>query len=141
MYIMVISCTHQAMTQAITSEFPGLLAHEKQVWQALIDGDAGADHALLRPDFTGVYPSGMSGRAGHVAQVRDGPSISSYRLSELRAFAVGKAHAMLCYRADFTRAGSVADEAMYVSSLWQREGQGWRNLFSQDTPVDKPPAD
>ena len=140
MYMAVISCTQQAMTQAIDAQFPGLLAHEKQVWQALIDGDAGADRDLLRPDFIGVYPSGMTGRAGHVAQVRDGPSITSYRLSELRAFAVGKAHAMLCYRADFTRAGAGADAAMYVSSLWQREGQGWRNLFSQDTPVEKPPA-
>jgi len=141
MYIAVISCTHQIMTQAIASEFPGLLEHEKQVWQALIVGDAGADHDLLRPDFTGVYPSGMTGRAGHVAQVQNGPSITSYRLSEIHAFAVGKAHAMLCYRADYCRAGAVADEAMYVSSLWQRAGQGWQNLFSQDTPVEKPLAD
>ncbi len=128
------------MTHAVSCDFPGLIEHETKVWQALVNGDAGADHDLLRPDFTGVYPSGMTGRAGHVEQVRDGPSIKSYRLSEIRAFAVGKAHAMLCYRADYCRAGAVADEAMYVSSLWQREGQGWRNLFSQDTPVENTPA-
>ena len=42
---------------------------------------------------------------------------------------------MLCYRASFRRVGGDAREAMYVSSLWQRDAKGWRNLFSQDTPV------
>jgi hypothetical protein len=126
------------MTQDLPSEFPGLLDHEKQVWQALVDGDAGADRNLLLPEFIGVYPSGISGRAGHVSQLADGPSIREFKLSEIHAFVVGADHAMLCYRADYQRAGAAGREAMFVSSLWQRGGGGWCNLFSQDTPLDPP---
>ncbi len=126
------------MTHEITTEFPGLLEHEIEVWQALSEGDAGADENLLLPEFTGVYPSGICGRAGHVAQLAGGPSIKEYRLTEYHAFAVGADHAMLCYRAEYRRAEGAEDEAMYVSSLWQRTGGGWRNLFSQDTPADRP---
>lgn len=129
------------MAHIVSSELSGLVEHETKVWQALVTGNAQADCDLLLPQFTGVYPSGITGRAGHVGQVKGGPGIKAYRLSEIRAFAVGKTHAMLCYHADYCRAGALDEEAMYVSSLWQREGQGWRNLFSQDTPVEKPPAD
>ena len=129
------------MTQNLSTEFPGLLEHEKQVWQALMDGNAGADENLLLAKFTGVYPSGICGRAGHMAQLTNGPSIKEYRLADCHAFAVGADHAMLCYRAEYRRTGRAEDEAMFVSSLWQRVGEGWRNLFSQDTPVDRPPSD
>jgi hypothetical protein len=124
------------MTQAISSKFPGLLEHEIQVWQALIAGDAHLDRDLLLPDFTGVYPSGITGRAGHVGQLADGPSIKDFKLHEIHAFAVGTDHAMLCYRAEYQRVGASCEETMYVSSLWQRAGPDWRNLFSQDTPVE-----
>lgn len=113
-----------------------LLGYETRVWQALQDGDVAADLALLRPDFLGVYPSGFSDRQGHAEQLETGPSLASFDLGDARAFAVGAHHAMLCYLATFTRAGHTEADQMYVSSLWQREGQGWRNLFSQDTPVD-----
>lgn len=117
-----------------------LLEVETRVWEALRQGDAGADAALLLPEFLGVYPTGFSGPADHAGQLDSGPSVAAYKLSEARAFAVGERHAMLCYRAAYRRTGSEQDEAMYVSSLWQREGQGWRNLFSQDTPVSDTPV-
>ncbi len=123
--------------QEISSEFPGLIDHEMQVWQALATGDERADGDLLLPDFTGVYPSGITGRPGHVGQLAHGPSIKKFKLGEFHAFAVGADHVMLCYRAEYQRIGAALDEAMYVSSLWQRAGNGWQNLFSQDTPIDK----
>ena len=117
-----------------------LLAQEEQVWEALWRGDAEADKALLLPEFLGVYPSGFSGRDGHAEQLEAGPSVEAFRLSEARVLPVGADHAMLCYRADYRRVGQAAEEAMYVSSLWQRARQGWRNLFSQDTPVSDHPV-
>ena len=49
---------------------------------------------------------------------------------------LGADHAILAYRADFRRTGRTDDEAMYVSSVWQRAPSGWVNVFSQDTPAD-----
>ncbi len=117
-----------------------LLAMETRVWQALLEGDAGQDRALLLPEFLGVYPSGFSGREGHAEQLEGGPSVARYHLSEARVLPVGERHVMLCYRAEYLRIGAAGEEAMYVSSLWQREGAAWRNLFSQDTPVSDQPV-
>lgn len=115
-------------------ELAELLCMEEKVWQALVDGDAGADAALLAPDFVGVYPDGIAGRDAHAGQLSDGPTVERYALGMARVLPVGGDHAMLIYRARYRRVGAVADEVMYVSSLWQRHGGTWRNIFSQDTP-------
>lgn len=112
-----------------------LLAAETAVWDALVAGDAKADAAALSEDFLGVFPSGFSDKAGHVAQLADGPTVAGYRLSGTRAVAYGTDHALLAYRADYTRPGDGEESAMYVASLWRREGEGWINVFSMDTPV------
>ncbi len=114
-----------------------ILTLEEHVWEALWRGDAKADAALLHPEFLGVYPSGFAGRQAHAAQLMNGPSIEAFRLSDARILPVGPEHVMLSYRADYRRAGQAVDEAMYVSSLWQRDGESWRNLFSQDTPISE----
>lgn len=111
-----------------------LLACETAVWQALVDGDAQADEAALSPDFLGVYPSGFSDRAGHVSQLADGPSIARFSLSQAQIRPLPGDHALLSYHAVYQRAGSDLSEAMFVSSLWRKEGTLWVNLFSQDTP-------
>ncbi|WP_371223883.1 DUF4440 domain-containing protein [Roseovarius sp. 2305UL8-3] len=119
---------------------PELLALEISVWDALKAGDRAQDRALLCPEFLGVYPSGFAGRDDHADQLGDGPSVVAYTLSEARVLPVGADHAMLSYLATYTRPGQSGPEAMYVSSLWRREGQEWRNLFSQDTPVSDHPV-
>lgn len=113
-----------------------LLALETSVWQALVAGDTAADRALLAADFLGVYPDGFAGREAHVAQLSGGATVVRFRLSEARALPLGEGHALLSYRADYRRTGRSDDEAMYVSSVWRRGPEGWRNLFSQDTPAD-----
>ncbi len=119
-----------------------MLALEHRVWQALLTGDGAADAALLAPGFVGVYPDGIAGAANgagdHAGQLDAGPTVANYTLSEARIMPVGADHVMLIYRAAFTRVGAGAEEAMYVSSLWRREAGGWRNIFSQDTPVGPP---
>ncbi|MEQ8442929.1 MAG: nuclear transport factor 2 family protein [Alphaproteobacteria bacterium] len=119
------------MPDDLTAE---LLVWERRVWDALVAGDKAADAALIHPDFLGVYSDGFAGRNLHAGQLDDGPTVDRYRLSDARCRAVGPDHALLSYRADFRRVGKAKDEVMYVSSLWKRDGDGWVNVFSQDTP-------
>lgn len=112
-----------------------LLEVETRIWQGLVSGDRQAEDTLLSGDFLGVYPSGLSGRDGHAAQLLSGPSMVAFQLSEVQARSLSDSLALLVYRADFHRAGQALPEAMWVSSLWQRQGDGWINLFSQDTPI------
>jgi len=111
------------------------LALEKRVWAALATGDMQADTALLTGDFLGVYATGFSDRTQHAEQLRSGPTVLHYDLSEARLMMLSPDLALLAYRADFVR-NDAADKdthTMYISSIWRREGDDWRNVFSQDT--------
>jgi len=115
-------------------DLESLLALERAVWQALVDGDADADRNLLAEDFVGLYPNGFATRHDHVAALVDGPSVRSFELTDARLLTVSDDAALLLYHAVYERVGGRGPEAMYVSSLWRRRGDGWVNVFSQDTP-------
>lgn len=125
--------TGQAALPRLDTAF--FLALESAIWEGLVAGDASRDGAALDPDFLGVYPDGFATRDDHVAQLGDGPTVLSFSLSSARLIALGDDHALLAYRATFTRSGQVASECMLVSSVWRRTAEGWRNVFSQDTPL------
>ena len=112
-----------------------LLAYEIRVWEALMRGDAEADSAALSTDFLGVYPDGFAAKDAHTGQLSVGPTVLSYRLSQARVKPLGPDHALLAYHAAYTRTERGDSEEMYVSSIWQRDGAGWINVFSQDTPA------
>lgn len=117
-------------------DLAALLGFEREVWAALAAGDAAADLNRLAPDFLGVYPSGLSDRAGHAGQLAGGPVISDWAISEAQALPLGPDAALLVYLAAFSRPASPErTERMRVSSLWVRRGGAWLNRFSQDTPV------
>ena len=124
------------MTQDPDPLLAALLEVETAVWEALKRGDAGADAAALSDDFLGVYPDGFAGKADHTGQLEGGPTVLSYRLSDMHTRAFGDDHALLAYRADYRRAAAAEEEAMFVSSIWRRTETGWINVFSQDTPFD-----
>ncbi len=115
------------------------LALETRVWQALVDGDAAADAALLDPDFLGVYTTGFAGRDDHTGQLAGGPTVASYAIDGARLLPLGPGRALLAYRATYTRVGQTEQEAMYVSSIWAEKAGRWINIFSQDT-ADGGPA-
>lgn len=111
---------------------------ERQVWDALVRGDADADRELLAPDFVGVYSIGIANRADHAGQLADGPTVASYAISDTRLIRVSAAAVMLSYRAVYSRligGQPGGDETMYVSSLWTDRDGRWCNVFSQDTPA------
>ncbi|WP_413219743.1 DUF4440 domain-containing protein [Tritonibacter mobilis] len=110
-----------------------LTSCERQVWDALVQGDAAADAALLCKSFLGVYGTGFAGKADHTGQLEHGPTVQTYELSQLTARALGPGYAVLSYHARFQRCGHLTAEDMYVSSIWQRTDNGWVNIFSQDT--------
>jgi len=110
-----------------------LLRCETGVWDALVTGDQKADADALDSCFLGVYPDDFAGKEDHVGQLTHGPAIESYELSDHRVLELGDEHAVLSYRASFTRRSQSKPESMYVSSIWRRQGEGWINIFSQDT--------
>ncbi len=114
-----------------------ILLLEKQVWEALVDGNAQADRALLCADFLGVYPSGFANRDDHVGQFADAPTMAQYELSDTRLRVLSADIVLLSYRADYRRPDREEWEAMLISSLWERRHDVWVNSFSQDTPLDK----
>ena len=121
-----------------------LLTLEHRVWQALVEGDAAADAQMLAEDFLGVYPTGFAGRLDHIGQLQAGATVERYEIGETRILKLGQDYACLSYHARYLRPGQTNWEAMYVSSIWQRQtkangsaGQvGWVNIFSQDTVAD-----
>ncbi|WP_259462629.1 nuclear transport factor 2 family protein [Ruegeria conchae] len=114
-----------------------ILSLEKQVWTALVEGNAEADRALLSSDFLGVYPSGFANRDDHVGQFADAPTMAQYELSDTRLRVLSADIVLLSYRADYRRPDREEWEAMLISSLWERRHDVWVNSFSQDTPLDK----
>ncbi len=114
-----------------------ILTLEKQVWSALVEGNAQADRALLSPDFLGVYPTGFANRDDHVGQFADAPTMAKYELSDARLRVLSPDIVLLSYRADYLRPNQSGWEAMLISSLWERRNEVWVNSFSQDTPVEQ----
>ncbi len=107
---------------------------ERQVWEALRQGDRAADERLLSADFLGVYDSGFADRTAHVSMLADGPTMRDYWLDRERLLPLAPDLVLLSYRAKFRRAGADRTmETMFVSSLWQLRAGTWVNVFSQDT--------
>lgn len=113
-----------------------ILDLEKQVWAALVSGNAQADRALLSPDFLGVYPSGFANRDDHVGQFADAPTMATFELSEAKLMVLTPDIVLLSYRADYQRLDADRWETMLISSLWERRHEVWVNSFSQDTPLE-----
>ena len=108
---------------------------ETQVWTALTAGNGEADAQLLADDFLGVYTSGFAEKAEHVDQLRDGPTVANFQISDAKLQVLSDEVVLLSYRAQYTRysVGSMP-ELMYVTSIWRQRHGTWKNIFSQDTP-------
>ena len=111
---------------------------ETRVWNALMRGDAAADESLLASSFLGVYGSGFASKQEHVRQLENGPTVRSFSIEIPRLIELGPSIAVLSYRALWSRPGNGQlqyKSTMYVTSIWQKLGDVWLNVFSQDTPA------
>lgn len=119
-----------------TNDVNFFLELETRVWSALTSGDITSDEKLLADDFLGVYSSGTAGKAEHAGQLRDGPTVAAYSLSNARTQVLAEGVVLLTYLAYWTRGGANKQETMYVTSIWRQSDGVWLNVFSQDTQAD-----
>ncbi len=111
---------------------------ETRVWNALMRGDAAADESLLASSFLGVYGSGFASKQEHVRQLENGPTVESFSIEIPRLIELGPSIAVLSYCALWSRPSNSQlqyKSKMYVTSIWQKLGDVWLNVFSQDTPA------
>ena len=113
------------------------IALETRVWSALAAGDVAADESLLADDFLGVYSSGTAGKADHASQLKDGPTVGTFSLSNAQIQILAEDVVLLTYLAHWTRRNAPdKKEAMYITSIWRETNGAWLNIFSQDTQAD-----
>jgi len=109
---------------------------EKQVWEALKNGDVNADANLLSDDFLGVYEAGISSKEEHLERLRNGPVISSYEMGSAQLIQLGPEIVSLTYSATaiFLKNGAQDTQNLfYITSIWACRLNKWVNIFSQDT--------
>lgn len=112
------------------------VALEQQVWEALKNGDINADAELLSDDFLGVYESGLSTKEDHLAQLREGPVVSDYKIGRARLLRLGPKMVSLTYSVTVVSVGNEAQNTQhlyYITSIWAHRYNKWINIFSQDT--------
>jgi hypothetical protein len=115
-----------------------ILNLEMQVWEALRNGDSQLDEKMLSEDFLGVYPTGFSNRAEHVGQLKYGPTVYKYDLTDSRLLDLGENRVLISYKTIWIRLKEgepQPPEVMFISSVWEHRAGRWVNIFSQDTPA------
>lgn len=109
---------------------------ERQVWEALKNGDINANTNLLSDDFLGVYEDGLSTKEDHLAQLHNGPVVSCYKMGSARLLQLSSEIVSLTYSATvvFVKNGAQDIENLfYITSIWAYRFNKWVNIFSQDT--------
>jgi len=109
---------------------------ERQVWEALKNGDVNADANLLSDDFLGVYEAGISSKEDHLEQLRNGPVVSSYEIGSAQLIQLGPEIVSLTYSATAIFLKNETQDTQnlfYITSIWARRLNKWVNIFSQDT--------
>ena len=109
---------------------------EKQVWEALKNGDVNADANLLSDDFLGVYEEGISSKEEHLEQLRNGPIILSYEMGSAQLIQLGPEIVSLTYSATVIFLKNETQDTQnlfFITSIWALRLNKWVNIFSQDT--------
>ena len=109
---------------------------ERQVWEALKNGDVNADANLLSDDFLGVYEAGISSKEDHLEQLRNGPIISSYEIGSAQLIQLGPEIISLTYSATaifLKHKAKDTQNLFFITSIWARRLNKWVNILSQDT--------
>ena len=108
-----------------------LLELEHGFWDAAGDGDFYRRH--MAEDGLLLIPFGILDKEATVAAVEDAAPWTSHQVQDLTVLVHGGAAATLCYRAEADRGGDVFRAA--IASTYRREGEHWRLVVHQQTPL------
>ena len=103
------------------------------------NGDIYADSDLLSDDFLGVYETGLSTKEDHLAQLKDGPIVSDYKIRQAQLLQLGPKIVSLTYSATVIFVKNETQNIQhlyYITSIWAYRHNKWVNIFSQDTKGD-----
>lgn len=106
---------------------------ERGFWKAA--GDRRAYAANLAADAVHVLPGlGIADRDTVLQEVAGADRWESYEISDAQLVGAGDTAAALVYRARARRAGQPEYRAA-ITSLYRREGDAWKLLLHQQTPI------
>ncbi len=114
-----------------------LLELEHAGWRSLCEGTGAAFYgSVMTEDGVMVLAHGFTlDRAAVAASLEDAPAWSGYTIDDARVVAVGGEGRALVYRGRAWREGEEARFDALMSSVYVRDGDGWRLAVYQQTPV------
>ena len=120
-----------------------LMAIEKQGWEAWKNHTPETFENILSSKYLAFGPKGRIDKAASVKMFADAKcDIKSYAISDEQMNMLGSDTAVLTFKAaqDGTCDGKKIPAAVWASSVYVREGDGWKNLFYAENPVADPKA-
>ena len=116
-----------------------LAAHLRSLEEALLQQqtrqDAAQLDALLADDFTEQGVSGTVWTKPAVIAALQVENFSERKISDFRLRLLAEGVALLTYRAQRVATATRPQANSLRCSVWQRDGERWRMLFHQGTPL------
>ncbi|MCZ7421225.1 MULTISPECIES: nuclear transport factor 2 family protein [unclassified Micromonospora] len=120
------------ITQDLEKE---LFALEQEGWRAISSANGDFYRQLVTAQTLVVEHDGISTGDDLVAEIDGNTSpFTGFTLDEQRIVPVSDDTAVITYRAIAEVSGR-GTFRLYMSSLWQRQADGWKLLFHQQTPM------
>jgi hypothetical protein len=120
-----------------------LIDLEKQSWVAWKNHDAPFWEAFLSDDHVEMGQYGPSTKKDVVAGISSHVcTVAAYQVDHFSFRRIGRDAALLIYRAaQDTKCGTVTvPSPVWATSLYERRGKRWVNVYYGHTPIVKPPA-
>lgn len=117
-----------------------LTAKEKEMYEAIKNGDLDTFEANLADNYTGIYETGISEREQELENLGN-LTIRSYELSDIQLMQPAEGVAILTYT--LNGSGTFGEEEFngtyYCSSTWIMEGDQWKGLLHTETEAATSP--
>jgi hypothetical protein len=111
-----------------------LVALKAAAMRATEKADVAFYASYLADNAIGVTPAGIFNKQQILEGMRSGKTVRSSKIEDSRAVALGPDAGLVTYRATFEAPGEAPVE-MFVSTLYRRYHDGWKGVFTQQTPL------